>query len=165
MKSSVKKAGDLLSSFFDERLLETARGYSALFSSWASIAGEKLAAHSRIRELEHSIVLVEADHPGWIQILQTKQQGILETLQRRFPDLTIEGISFRLSKEPWDSREELSPAGPEEQEAAEIEETAAEPGQTENAADLYDRISDEDFKASLKRLEQSIVLRAKRKKK
>jgi hypothetical protein len=173
VKSS-KKAGDLLSTIFDEQLLQTAKGYSALFSSWASIAGEKIAAHSRIWELERSIVLVEADHPGWIQILQTKQQRILETLQRRFPDLAIEGISFRLSKEPLYAKQTAeTEQGSEEEEAAEIIEAAKNPAapepmapeQTDSAADPYDRISDEDFKASLKRLEQSIASRAKKKKK
>jgi hypothetical protein len=44
--------------------------------------------------------LVEADHPGWIQILQTRQKDLLDTLRRRFPDQHITGISFRLSREP-----------------------------------------------------------------
>jgi hypothetical protein len=155
-----KRAGDLLSSFFDEQVLKTARGYSALFSSWASIAGEKIAAHSRIRELERSVVQVEADHPGWVQILQTRQQGILETLQRRFPDLGIAGISFRLSKEPLYA-EQTTDTG----QGSEEEVPSEEPEKTEAGVDPYNRISDEDFKASLKRLEQSISLRVKRKKK
>jgi hypothetical protein len=195
-----KRAGDLLSSFFDENVLKTAQGYSAFFSSWTSIAGEKIAAHSRIRELERSIVQIEADHPGWVQILQTRQQGILETLQRRFPNLGIEGISFRLSREPWDplhTEQDATESGVDEEAGAEDAlgtaaglraatepvmqvspvppakvppEPSAEPvtpglEKTETDADPYNRINDEDFKASLKRLEQSISLRTKRKKK
>jgi hypothetical protein len=168
----MKRAGDLLSSFFDERLLKTAKGYSALFSSWASITGEKIAAHSRIRELEHFIVFVEADHPGWIQILQTKQQGILETLQRRFPDLDISGISFRLSKEPLHTEQEADTV--QVLKGAAVEGTASEPetveesavaGPRESAADPYERINDTEFKTSLKRLEQSISLRTTNRKK
>jgi predicted nucleic acid-binding Zn ribbon protein len=96
----VKKAGELLAAFFDRQTFNAAKEYSDLFSSWQSIAGETLAAHSRIRELEHSVLLVEADHPGWIQILQTKEKNLLDALRRRFPDRHITGISFRLSRDP-----------------------------------------------------------------
>jgi hypothetical protein len=99
----MKKAGDLLAAFLDERMMETARGYSDLFSAWKSIAGDKIAAHSRIRNLERSVLLVEADHPGWVQILQTKQAELLTAVRRRFPDLSIAGISFRLSRNPPDA--------------------------------------------------------------
>jgi predicted nucleic acid-binding Zn ribbon protein len=96
----VKRAGELLASFFDQQTFGAAREYSTLFASWRSIAGDVLAAHSRIRELERSVLLVEADHPGWIQILQTKEKDLLDALRRRFPDRHITGISFRLSREP-----------------------------------------------------------------
>lgn len=95
----MKKAGDLLSAFFDRQMLRTAQGYSELFSSWQSIAGEKLACHSWIRELDRSVLLIEADHPGWIQILQSKQVELLDRVRSNFPELTITGISFRLGRE------------------------------------------------------------------
>jgi hypothetical protein len=58
-----------------------------------------LSGHSWIRELEKAVLLVEADHPGWIQLLQTKQSELLKVLRRRFPAENIAGISFRLCKE------------------------------------------------------------------
>jgi hypothetical protein len=58
------------------------------------------ADHSHITDPTHSVLLVEADHPGWIQILQTKQRELLTEAQRAFPQLTITGISFRLSRAP-----------------------------------------------------------------
>jgi hypothetical protein len=155
----MKKAGDLLASFLDERVLKTAREYSALFSSWQSIAEDNIAAHSRIRELQHSVLLVEADHPGWIQILQTKEKGLLDALRRRFPEQNITGISFRLSRE-----------GPELSKDKETTfSTAPEPAITDNddtgeedtSGDPYEKIKDEHFRETLKRLEESIVLRSK----
>ena len=59
------------------------------------------AVHSRIRELERGVLLVEVDHPGWIQIFQTKQGVLLSAVQRRYPELDIRGIAFRLSREPF----------------------------------------------------------------
>jgi hypothetical protein len=166
----MKKAGDLLSSFLDnldQGTLETARGYSELVSSWKAIAGDKIAAHSRIRDLERSVLLVEADHPGWIQILQTKQKDLLTAVRRRFPDLSIVGISFRLSRRPPDAG--VSAAGGSPDRPAKRPKYAAPPdsGGNNNAGpdlshpglsdqSLDEKINDEEFKASLKRLEQII---------
>jgi hypothetical protein len=164
----MKKAGDLLSSFLDERVLNTARGYSELFSSWQSIAGDNLAAHSRIRELEHSVLLVEADHPGWIQILQTREKNLLDALRRRFPDQNITGISFRLSREPWTDplrtgAESISPAEAcIDGETTGEREFRTEPAEAEDPdRDPYEKIKDEAFRETLKRLEKSIILRQK----
>ena len=96
--------------------METAHSTNGLFSSWSQIVAKvwprsfdadeqkaqdvpAAAVHSRIRELERGVLLVEADHPGWIQILQTKQRELLSAVQRRYPELNIRGIAFRLSRE------------------------------------------------------------------
>jgi hypothetical protein len=106
----MKRAGDLLSIFFDEYTGRNARSISKVFTSWAAVAREQripaAVDHTQIVELERNIVLIEADHPGWIQILQTKQQEILESFRRRFPELTINGVSFRLSKGAIQARED-----------------------------------------------------------
>lgn len=115
----MKKAGDILTYLFRDRFgpefLENARLNAGLFSSWAQILAEvwpcrdktdfmpydvPAAAHSRIRELEGGVLLVEADHPGWVQVLQTGQEDILACVRRRYPGLGIRGIAFMLSREP-----------------------------------------------------------------
>jgi hypothetical protein len=163
----MKKAGDLLSAIFDEKLLKKARGYSDLFSSWEEITKKQgipaASAHSRVVELERFVILVEADHPGWIQLLQTKQRELLTAVQRRFPELTITGISFRLSRAPLNHvpQQEEETAGPVKDKAAppperDPEPEVSEPVPEEELADLYKRIDDDDFKLTLKRLEQGI---------
>jgi hypothetical protein len=98
----MKKLGDILSAFFDEETVEKAKEYSSLFSSWASLTAKcgipQAAAHSRITGLEKSLLLVEADHPGWIQILQTKQKELLDEVQKRFPGFFTTGIALRLGR-------------------------------------------------------------------
>jgi hypothetical protein len=117
----MKKAGDIIAALFREEFgpefMDTARAASGLFSSWAQIIKEAwpqsgqddsdnsgfedipaAAVHSRIKELERGTLVIEADHPGWIQILQTKQRGILSAVQRRYKELDIRGIAFRLSR-------------------------------------------------------------------
>ena len=111
----MRKAGDIISALFREefgpQFMETARSTAGLFSSWTRIVAEvwpqtesgpdnipAAAVHSRIHELERGVLLVEADHPGWIQILQTKQEELLSAVQRRYADLNIRAIAFRLSR-------------------------------------------------------------------
>jgi hypothetical protein len=98
----MKKVDELLSFVFNEHTLQRAKGYARLFASWPRLTTDQgvpaAVDHSRIVELERAIILIEADHPGWIQILQTKQQELLSQFQRQFPELTINGISFCLSR-------------------------------------------------------------------
>jgi len=119
----MKRAGDIVLDLFKDRFgpefLETARTNASLFSSWQELVIEVLprkfgdevedipaaASHSRIRELEKGVLLVEADHPGWIQILQTKQSELLSAVKRRYPELEVRAISFRLSRAPMPAPE------------------------------------------------------------
>jgi predicted nucleic acid-binding Zn ribbon protein len=112
----MRKAGDIISLLFKERFGEdfadNARSSAELFNSWEKTVcqvwpheekedGDVPAAaiHSRIKEFERGMLIVETDHPGWIQILQTKQAELLLTIQRYCPKLDIRGIAFRLSRE------------------------------------------------------------------
>ncbi|MDR2403462.1 MAG: DUF721 domain-containing protein [Spirochaetaceae bacterium] len=167
----MKKAGDLLSIIFDDEILQKARGYHNLFSSWKIIAGERIAAHSRIVELERYVLLVEADHPGWVQILRTKQKELLNAVRRRFPDLSINGIAFRLCRDPevfqrgdrQDDSEGKEPAagGTLEVPSAEFSvEISGNPArEAESSLRGYDAITDEHFRETLQRLERSIALK------
>ena len=58
--------------------------------------GANLYSHSRIIDLKNGILLVEADHPGWIQTLRLYQKYILKGLNQKIPDLKISSLAFRL---------------------------------------------------------------------
>jgi hypothetical protein len=154
----MKKAGELLSVFFNKNLAEKAQGYSNLFSCWDLITEKtgipSAAAHSRIVELERAVLLVEADHPGWIQILQTKQTYLLKAVIRRFPNLEIRGISFRLSRDPLPvPKTAYAPKAEPEQIEAVIftpETTAVQ----DEPREYFNRIKDAEFLETLKRLEK-----------
>ena len=122
--NNMRKAGDIVTALFRDfgpGFMETARSSAGLFSSWEKVVTEvwrrpfgtendeipAAAVHSRIHELERGVLLVEADHPGWIQILQMKQNELLLAVQRRYPDLEIRGIAFRLSREPFSNLERV----------------------------------------------------------
>jgi hypothetical protein len=159
----MKTAGEVLSVLFDERFMEKAQGHSKLFDSWADITAKNgitaASAHSRIKNLDRGILLVETDHPGWKQILQTKQSKLLDDYRRRFPDLEISGISLMLGKyELRPKEEDLQPV--------EIEDHFDESVKPEDSVKKIsphwlDAINDEDFKRTLINLEQSITAREK----
>jgi len=113
----MRRAGEIISLLFKQRFgvdfVDNARSSSELFNSWEKIVCQvwsrgndqkeedipAAAVHSRIKELERGVLILEADHPGWIQILQTKQAELLQAIQDRYPKQDIRGIAFRLSKE------------------------------------------------------------------
>ena len=143
----VKKIGELLSAFFDEDTIKKAQGYNDFFSSWKDIAGESIAAHSRIVELERSVLRIEADHPGWMQILQIRQKGLLNKVRRKFPTLNITGISFRLSRNPAVTARPEKNVEPETEDAETVPEVTAE-----NLQGLYAKIKDDELRESLRRI-------------
>jgi hypothetical protein len=61
--------------------------------------GMNLYTHSRIIDLKNNILLVETDHPGWIQYLKMYQKYILNGLKLNLPDLKITHLAFRVAGE------------------------------------------------------------------
>lgn len=152
----MRKAGDILSAFFDERLSKEGQKYDSLFKSWYQIAGEQLAAHSRIAELERNILVIEADHPGWIMILQSREKELLERVRRAFPDFLISGLSIRLSKSRIDGTTTIVPK-PESKTIPDSQiHTEPEEDEVRTTEDVYQKIEDPHFKELLQRLEKSI---------
>lgn len=96
--SRVKDAASLLSAFFDEEKLTKGGRYAAFFSSWKALVGDRLAAHSWIADIDRGVLIVEAEHPGWIQLLQLKQREILAAIAAAYPDFALKSIVFRLGK-------------------------------------------------------------------
>ena len=94
--SRIKTVSELLSSFFDQDLIKKGELYSGFGHSWKAIVGARLGEHSKPTDIKHGILIVETEHQGWMQLLQLQQDRILEEIQRRFPDLKIRGIAFRL---------------------------------------------------------------------
>ncbi len=58
--------------------------------------GKNLAAHSQVVDVKKGLILIEVDHPGWIQLLQMHHRYILTGLKRLVPGLAINTLTFRL---------------------------------------------------------------------
>jgi len=155
----MKRVGDVLSAIFDEDMMQKARGYSALFSCWKDLTEKNgiaaAADHSWITSLDRGLVWIEVDHPGWKQILQTKESKLLSDFRYRFPDMDISGLSIMLSR---------TGARPESANAEYVAEPALPekyplpaPPETIPAAEGYNAIKDNALKEVLMRLEKSIA--------
>jgi predicted nucleic acid-binding Zn ribbon protein len=92
----MKKAGDILGDYMRDLHLNMENGYSSVFKSWGNIAGEDMISHSTVKDLNNGILLVEADHPGWIQLLQMRKKKILKNIKHHYPELDIIDVRFNL---------------------------------------------------------------------
>ena len=95
------KAGDVLKnlSIFSNVNLEKAQSFTNIFTSWQFIVGRKIAGYSRIKELDKHTLVIEADHPGIIQLLQLNYRDNLNKLNRKYPELKIYDLRILL-KDP-----------------------------------------------------------------
>lgn len=58
--------------------------------------GQNLAEHSKVVDLKNEILIVEVDHPGWMELLQLHKKFILKGLNMNMPNLKIKNIAFKL---------------------------------------------------------------------
>ena len=151
--SRIKDVSSLLSSFFNEEKQRQGERYSGFFASWPSIVGPRLAAHSRVLDIDKGLLVIEAEHPGWIQLLQLRQSSILEDASRRYPELALRGIAFRLSGHAGATG--ASPA-PRKEIAADEPLPEPDPEKAAEQASALEGIVDPEFRALLKSLKKTM---------
>ncbi|MDX9800117.1 MAG: DUF721 domain-containing protein [Spirochaetia bacterium] len=93
----MKRAGELLKEFFDNLKIREKEG-ETIFTAWEKIAGADIASHSRIKDYKKNILTIEADHPGWIQLINLKKNQIIQKINENFPDKEIDEIMVVLRK-------------------------------------------------------------------
>jgi hypothetical protein len=177
----MKCVGDLISNIFDERFLEKTKSYSAFFDCWEDLMLKNgiasAAGHSWIKSAEKGLVWIEVDHPGWKQILQTKESKLLHDFKYRFPDMGISGISIVLCKagtnkeqvagsreqreESGEQRAIANKVGASNEQVAKGREQRKESQVAETSDTQYSDIKDEELRALLERLEKHIAERDK----
>lgn len=105
--------------------------------------GERLAGNTRVIDLKNGVLLVETDHPGWIQYLKIYKKFILNGLKMNLPNLKITSLAFRVAGEKGNLSESY-----ENQLARERKEMAAKIERQENELKKYERNSENDKKTS-----------------
>ncbi len=91
----MERLGEILRRWLAET--PEAQGATDLFQGWQDIVGAELAAHTRPVEVEKGKLIVEVDHPGWVQLLNTGEPAIIKRLNRSHGSLSIERIITVLS--------------------------------------------------------------------
>lgn len=94
----MKRVGDLLRQFLEDRGWSSGDPYSPLFAGWTRVVGEELAGHCRLAEVEDGVLVVEVEHPGWMQMLTLQKQGVLEAARRAAPKARITGMRARICR-------------------------------------------------------------------
>lgn len=102
MSKDVKRAADIVTSLFSTVDGNRLREANEFYGNWRSLVGEKLAAHSRVVDVDRGIVVVEVDHPGWSQQLSFVKKRVLSDLARTFPALGIKAMVVRVRPENGD---------------------------------------------------------------
>jgi hypothetical protein len=153
--SRIKDVSALLSAFFDADHIRKGEEAAGFFSSWPQIVGPRLAAHSRIADVDKGILIIEAEHPGWIQLLQLRQSAVLEHISKRFPELGLRGVAFRLAmrNSPNKGKEKNEERRDPEPDPAPTPETEAE---GKRSSESLANIPDEGFRALLSSLRDTI---------
>ena len=110
--SEIIDSTELVARFIDNMKRSNIESGNQILQAWRSIIesikpnsrnsknaanfGVNLASHSRIVDFKNGVILIEADHSSWLQMLQLHQRYILGSLQRRFPELKISTLAFKL---------------------------------------------------------------------
>lgn len=146
---SIKKAGEVISSILSPEQSREFESIASFYTSWEKLTGSRLAAHSEPLDIRNGILLVKAEHPGWIQLLQIEQQKILEKVKNAFPELKITGISFRLDEPHVETQKKRKEESIKESEPeVKIEE--------KDLKKILNNVKDEEFKKVLESLASTI---------
>lgn len=117
MSEEIVSFSQIISNAFDSIKIENARNSINIYDEWKKILsriktnssnpneGLNMAGHSRVIDLKNGILIVEADHPGWISLIQFHKKYILTGLKMKFPEVDFKTIAFRLKG----SKENFSP--------------------------------------------------------
>ncbi len=106
----MRSVGELLREYLRERGWLKANPYEPLFREWAAIVGASLGNHVRLIDVLDGVLMVEVDHPGWLQMVQLRKQAILEGARARAPEAMIQGLRARIGN-PTQPGSDSSPAG------------------------------------------------------
>ena len=124
MNEDIVNINELIHRTFENISVEGSRSANKIVESWRNVLsriksvnqemnpneGQNLIDHSRVVDLKNGMLLVEADHPGWISLLQFHKKFILKGMQMSVPDANINSIAFKLRG----NREESSGSGERE---------------------------------------------------
>ena len=113
------RAGDLLKEVLARAGFDPKAPEARIYRVWDDILGHDLAGRARLRDIDRGRLVVEVDHPAWMQLVQMRQRQILRRVARRFPALRITRMHLLVSRgmhapgqSPRPPAEEAPPGAP-----------------------------------------------------
>ena len=103
------RAGDLLKQVLERAGFDPQAPETRIYQVWDDILGHDLAGRARLRDIDRGRLVVEVDHPAWMQLVQMRQRQILRRVARRFPALRITRMHLLVS--PDRPAPQSAPAG------------------------------------------------------
>ena len=97
LQNEIKKLSELIVQYSERLGLVQQSKILDVYSSWASIVGEKQAAHSKLIDIKHHTAVIKTDHPGWSQQLLLNKRYIIRNFQKKYPQLEVKNISVIIS--------------------------------------------------------------------
>lgn len=107
MSEPYRKIDEIISNIFENISTDKMNDNLNMISSWKSVLmsinsrtnkniANLLVSHTKVIDLKNGVLLIETDHPGYIQTLQMYNSYILKGLKQKVPELEIKTLSFRL---------------------------------------------------------------------
>ncbi|HEY8279127.1 MAG TPA: DUF721 domain-containing protein [Bdellovibrionota bacterium] len=92
------KVGELLKTFFDEKLPKTIGDETRVFGSWAKAVGQDVSRQARPFSFRNGILFVETRHPTWTTELTSRRHHILRKLNEALGGEVVREIHFRQAR-------------------------------------------------------------------
>ncbi len=146
----MRKVDDLLQIFLDRIGRSDGAPYVGLFRGWRQIVGDQIADHAEPVDIRGSALIVEADHPGWVQMVMMSQSRILEQLKQHYPELAITGLHIRVAGDRAAVQAEVAPR------AGGTQDRVPPPPPSADETQALDRIDDTDLRDVLERLREAL---------
>lgn len=152
------------------------RDSATILEKWKSIitsiksvvnpdCGKTMYFHSRIIDIKDDVIILQVDHPGFIQLFENHKKYILRGIQMKIPQLKIRNITYRLDKKDnYNTQRDLTR---QEMERAIDKETAKNGQSAEKTNENDCRISEKkgyppELEAIFSRLRESILTNDKK---
>lgn len=113
MSDNIYSAKDMITetvtSLFKNINLQQFNQTKNMYKAWHSIllsikstvtpdCGQKMLDHSKIIDIKDGIMIIELDHPGWMQLFETYRTYILNGINFKMSYLNVKNITFKLKK-------------------------------------------------------------------
>ena len=143
----MQRADTVLKKYLTSKGIACDGNTSAVFRDWASIVGEPLATHSRVADLVNSRLVVEVDHPGWMQIVLMKKEAILRRIASAYAFPVAGDIRVKVSHAISRTETRSTDTPPTEKDTTEADHTATTETPSRSTLDaalarLYEALQD-----------------------